>query len=796
MSDQGLGELEIETATEKPRGIRGLSPIWLVPVVAVGIALFMVWQTYAKRGPVIEITFANAEGVVENQTVLKYRNVDIGKVEDVRFVDDLRNVVVSVRLDKGIAPFVDSEALFWIVRPEVSAQGISGLNTLLGGVFLEASFDEKPGEFHDQFIGLPSRPLITGNEHGIEFILTAPNAGTVQAGAPIIYKGVAVGLIDRPELSADGSIISARAFVQAPYDQLITSGTQFWGASGFGVDLSPSGLKIHVASLTSMILGGVEFENLGAGAEPVEPGHVFAVHPSRDAANTASLAELEGPSLPFAVVFDGSIDGLNVGAPVQYQGLTIGTVAGTRGVVADEGSSKAVNLRVDMRIVPSRLGIAGDEPEQETLQLFNDLVAEGWRARLATQGLLGTTLKVELIQVADAPPATIATTAEGVPLLPPTEEAINDMAETARSVVGRVQALPIERIANTVASLLDNINAVVASQAVKQAPAEVVGLAQDLRAIVGSEQVKGAVAGASDSLADLSKMLKELQDGGAVASLVATIDNAASISKSVDQTAAGLPQLSDQLNQLATKATSLPLEQLIAEAQGILTSARAIADAPATQGIPAQLSATLDELNQAVSNVSTITARVNDGTALTNVLAALDQTRSIAQQVDEAVVGLPALMDKIDAVAAKAQALPLDQVVASANEVMQSANALINSSDTAKIPAALASALDQLGLALAELRQGGAVANVNATLASATTAADAISVAAERLPELAARLDALVVQSERLMTVYGDQSQFNVQTVSALRDLSVAARAVTSLAQMIERKPNSLLMGR
>ena len=66
----------------------------------------------------------------------------------------------------------------------------------------------------ESFRGLTTPPLITGNEKGIEFTLTAPNAGTVQAGAPIIYKGVAVGLIDRPVLSADGRIISARAFVR------------------------------------------------------------------------------------------------------------------------------------------------------------------------------------------------------------------------------------------------------------------------------------------------------------------------------------------------------------------------------------------------------------------------------------------------------------------------------------------------------------------------------------------------------------------------------------------------------
>ncbi len=794
MSEQGPGELDIEI--EKGRGLRGVSPIWLVPVIAIGIALFMVWDVYSKRGPLIEITFDSAEGVVENTTVLKYRNVDIGKVEQVRFADDLRTVIVSVRLDKDIAPFADAEALFWVVRPEVSAQGISGLATLLGGVFLEASFDEKPGVFQERFTGLPSRPLITGNDKGIEFVLTAPTAGTVQAGAPIIYKGVAVGLIDSPVLSADGKIISARAFVREPYDRLITTASQFWGASGVRVDLGPSGVKVDIASLTALIQGGVEFENPGEGGQPVEPGHVFEAHANRDAANSTQSVEMQGPAVPFAAVFEGSVEGLSAGAPVQYNGLTIGTVSGTQGQVSGSGAATGVEVRVDLRIVPARLGIETDEIEDDTRALFEDLIAEGWRVRLASQGLLGTSLRVELVKVENAPAATLAVAADGVLMLPTTERSVNDVAESAKSTLARVQSLPFERIANSVATLLDNVNAVVASPSVRAAPSEVVGLAQDLRAIVGSEQVKGAVAGASASLADLSQILSDLEKGGAVANLVATIDSAARISKSLESTASGLPQLSDQLNALAAKATQLPLDELVAQAQGILAAARGLAEAPATQGLPAQVSATLDEVNKAVANVTAITTRVSEGTALTNLLAALDQTKSIANSIDQTAQGLPALVDRINAVAAEAQALPLDQVVTSANELVQSANRLVSSDDTAKIPAALASSLDQLGQALAELREGGAVGNVNATLASASNAADAISKAAAQLPDLAAKLDALIVQTETVMATYGDKSSFNTQTIAALRDLSVAAKAVTSLAQTIERKPNSLLIGR
>ena len=191
MSQSDPSELEIDM--RHPGGLGGLAVVWLVPLAAIAVAAIMAWQALASRGPLIEITFANAEGVVENETVLKFRDVGVGKVEDVAFTDDLSSVVVSVRLEKDIAPFVDADARFWIVRPEISAQGVSGLATLLGGVYLEGVWDDRQGAPVSRFEGLSVRPLFTGNESGIQFVLSAPRGGRVEAGAPILFKGVEVG---------------------------------------------------------------------------------------------------------------------------------------------------------------------------------------------------------------------------------------------------------------------------------------------------------------------------------------------------------------------------------------------------------------------------------------------------------------------------------------------------------------------------------------------------------------------------------------------------------------------------
>jgi paraquat-inducible protein B len=104
--------------------------------------------------------------------------------------------------------------------------------------------------------------------------------------------------------------------------------------------------------------------------------------------------------------------------------------------------------------------------------------------------------------------------------------------------------------------------------------------------------------------------------------------------------------------------------------------------------------------------------------------------------------------------------------------------------------------LEQVRDALAELREGGAVGNANATMASARDAADAVATAAAGLPDLAAKLDRLVTQAEALIATYGARSSFNDESLSALREVRNAARAVSQLARTLERDPGLLIRGR
>ena len=69
-----------------------ISLVWLVPVLALLISLGVAYNNYASQGVEIEISFENASGIAADETVIKYRDVTVGRVEKVEFADGLSEV--------------------------------------------------------------------------------------------------------------------------------------------------------------------------------------------------------------------------------------------------------------------------------------------------------------------------------------------------------------------------------------------------------------------------------------------------------------------------------------------------------------------------------------------------------------------------------------------------------------------------------------------------------------------------------------------------------------------------------
>lgn len=802
----------VETAETGRRPAWRLSLVWLVPLLALAVSLAVAWRTYSDRGPLVEIVFDNAAGIVAGQTTLRFRDVTIGVVEDVGFTEDLRQVVVTVRVDKDLSRFVDDSAQFWVVRPSVTAQGITGIETVISGVYIEAFWSGEAGPRVSRFTGLPNPPLTPADQPGLRVRLRAPDGGSVAVGAPVLFKRIPVGKIETVELT-DAGDVAIDLFVDAPHHLRLTAGTRFWNASGFSIGLGPGGASLDVESLLSLVQGGVAFDQVGSEVASVEAGHVYELYSSESQARQNVFADDSGDRVTLATVFSDSVRGLEPGAPVEYNGIRVGEVTALQAALVDGEDGQTLGLRVTLALVPQRLGVGEvDDTAAAALDILEARVAAGMRARLAASGLLGQSLFVDLAMVDEAEPATLDRAAAPHPVIPSAPSTVAGLTATAETMLQRITDLPIEEVIEAATTLLANVNTLVTDERVRAAPENLGLLIADLRTMVSDSGLRETPAEIAAAVADIRALIEEAATREVVATLAATLESTRGTIERFGTAADSLPPLIDEVAALAAEARALPLDGLVASVTETVAGIDTLVRSEAVAGVPAALETALadlsalledlraggavEDLSATLASVRAITEELTAADLAARLDAVLAAAEATAANVDTASEGLPELIDRLSTLSARAADLPLEALVASATEAVDSADRILNAEGTEALPAELAGTLTELRGLLAELREGGAAANVNATLASADEAAAAITAAARDLPALVASLNRVAAQAETAIISVGPGSEINRDTLLLLREVRDAARAVNALVTALERRPNSVLFGR
>jgi len=295
-----------------------------VPVAAVLIGSWMLYHSLKNQGAVVTLLASNAEGLVAGKTQIKSRSVDIGKVVSVELSQDLKQVVIRARMNPGTDALLNDESQLWVVKPTVGRGGVSGLSTLLSGAYIEL----QPGKSSQNkvfFELLETPPLAPPDAPGIRVSLSSSDAAALAVGDPVLYRGYDVGTVERSEFDMQQRLMRYQLFIRAPYDSLVTENVRFWKASGMALDMSAEGVRVEMASVTTLLGGGVTFDVLEGWpqGEPAKANADFALF-----ANKKSIQEgLYRERLEYLLFFDESIRGLAAGAPVEYRGVRIGTVA-------------------------------------------------------------------------------------------------------------------------------------------------------------------------------------------------------------------------------------------------------------------------------------------------------------------------------------------------------------------------------------------------------------------------------------------------------------------------------------
>ncbi|MEZ6017447.1 MAG: MlaD family protein [Planctomycetota bacterium] len=263
-------------ASREPR--RRSSLAWFLPLVALALSAFLLSRGFVERGPVIEVRAVNGHGIRAGDS-LRHLGITVGTIEEVRLGPTLDHIALSIRLAPEAGAIAREGSRFWIVRPHLALDSISGLETVIGARYLAVVPGPEGGARRDEFVALVDPPIEEDIEPGgVEVVLEAPARFGLRPGAPIEYREVRVGTILAVGLASDASSVEARAYIRPPFVELVRDGTRFWESGGFELELGlTTGLKVGLESLSSMLIGAVRFATPPNAGNVVRTGHRFAL---------------------------------------------------------------------------------------------------------------------------------------------------------------------------------------------------------------------------------------------------------------------------------------------------------------------------------------------------------------------------------------------------------------------------------------------------------------------------------------------------------------------------------------
>ncbi|MCE2573689.1 intermembrane transport protein PqiB [Motilimonas eburnea] len=472
-----------------------ISKVWLVPLIALLIGGWMIYQHMSSQGPLITLEITDADGLAAGKTKVKALSVDVGLVESIELNDTYDKAILKVRINNSAAKMLVADSEFWVVKPRIGKDGVSGLGTLLSGAYLEL----KPGSSElseDNYKVLDLPPLISSDTPGLRLKLSNRSTKAVSAGAPINFRGFEVGRIETVRYDIESRKTEYGIFIFAPYDALVTTNTRFWIKPGMSLDLTAKGLNFELDSLESLLNGGVTFGvpkgwKAGDAVAENDEFHLFSSH-------SAILNNSYQNFLEFVLLFDQSIAGLSAGAPVEFRGVQIGRVR--QAPYLDPTINAEYNFS---GLIPVLIRLEFDRwhsPEDKRPLAFwrknlDKMLANGLKARLKSGNLLTGAKLVDLTVQPDSIPSPAQAewaARYDVTIIPTIKGGFDELEQKVSMLLDKINALNIETTINNANQLLKTTESSMKS----------------LDTIMSNDDLQGLPAELSQTLAQTNETLR------------------------------------------------------------------------------------------------------------------------------------------------------------------------------------------------------------------------------------------------------------------------------------------------
>ena len=508
---------------KESKGVQILTTVWLVPFIAMIIALWLGYQYYAKIGSTIQISFRSNAGLVENQSLIKMRDVSIGMVTHISLSDNGQGVIIKARMNREVSNYLNEKARFWIVHPDVGSQGISGLDTIVSGSYIEL-FGKKEEETTHHYIGL-EEPLLDNEARGIYYQLSAPESYNISEGSNVYYRMLNVGRVERVGISPDGGHINFTIFIKEKYVQYINSKSKFYTRSAVNLDISKGTLDISIAPVSQLLHGGIAIYtpiNTLDKNNTIQKDNIFYLYKNYAQVKSKHLG-IGGEDKIYRVAFKEPIKNLQIGSPIEFQGFQVGDIID----IKSKYSTKKRKIENEVYLLIHQE--AFNKTKLETL------VQRGLKAKLATTLPVVGSQYIELI-FDNSHRATILKK-DGYSILPTTQShkksQVDNIMTKVNNILDKIQKLPLEELLLSATNLI-NENREPINSLLQNADQTVLGLERsvnDLNSFTSNEEFTNLPKNIELLISDLDY---------AIANFNTTIDNLNSISS--DQALHELPQ--------------------------------------------------------------------------------------------------------------------------------------------------------------------------------------------------------------------------------------------------------------
>ena len=492
-------DIKVPSVVQKKSKFNLFTSIWIVPIIALIIASSLVFQYYSSLGIKVTINFPKNEGLKAGQSLVKYKNVSIGVVEKITLDEEGHGVIVEVRMNKDVADYLNYEAKFWIVRPEVGTGGISGLDTIISGTYINMyskKIDSIFGKSKKDFIGLPKAYRI--KKEVSYFVLNSSNGYNISLNTPIYMKNIKVGKIEYINMSPDDKSIQYILYVKKEFVKHININSRFWVKNMLNMTLQNSTLSVNVAPIQTLVTGGIEFSSDVSNPIPLKGDITFHLYKSKKLALNKKITKKSNSIYKFKLISLKSISRLNKDASIKYMGYDIGNIL-KMSTKYDKKTHKIVGY-IDIEIDTSIFSNYNNNGKDN----FYSALDDGLSAIISESDPISKSLFIDLIF--DENKTKVAFKDNIIPMIEKKSISFNDLMTKTDSILSTIDNLKLDKLINSLNKMIEDSDNVINGL---NSPIETLGnIAKDIREFTNTKSFKSMPKDIKKTLYHLTKTLK------------------------------------------------------------------------------------------------------------------------------------------------------------------------------------------------------------------------------------------------------------------------------------------------